>query len=100
MAPEAPIALGFRGHPFHDPFHGMEAAGVPGLDGGQLGDDLLDRRTGGEYGDRLGRQWRRLLRRPLTRLPDNLADRRDALWPIAARPGTGRPSRRNHPCYT
>jgi anti-sigma regulatory factor (Ser/Thr protein kinase) len=24
MAPEAPIALGFRGHPFHDPFHGLD----------------------------------------------------------------------------
>jgi len=102
MAPEAPIALGFRGHPFHDPFHGLWAAaalhraatrnlaacsltrqrppiaavdgllvarqlrlagrwpdlpavapalaylgtGVIGLDSGQLGDDLLDRRTG------------------------------------------------------
>src|SRR6185437_1704854 len=25
MTPEAPIALGFRGRPFHDPFHGLEA---------------------------------------------------------------------------
>lgn len=29
MAPEAPIALGFRGHPFHDPFHGLVVIKVP-----------------------------------------------------------------------
>src|ERR1700733_1253385 len=67
------------------------SAGVPGLDGGQLGDDLLDGRAGGEHGDGLGRRWRRLLWRALAHFPDVLADRCDALGP--PRPGRARAAR-------
>jgi hypothetical protein len=31
------------------------SAGVPGLDGGQLGDDLLDGHAGGEHGSLVAR---------------------------------------------
>ena len=65
------------------------SAGVLGLDGGQLGDDLLNGRAGGEHSDELGRWWRRILRRALESLPDGLANRSDALGP--PRPGRARP---------
>src|ERR1035438_8275674 len=61
--------------------------GMAGLDGSELGDDVLDGHARGEYGDRLWRR-RRRLRRALGGLAPCLADRIDAFSP--PRPGRAR----------